>query len=111
MIQINWKNKNLNENQIIKLVSLKDATNLRALYISLEGLESFIELQILQFYFYKMNQIQNLNQLVNLNQLWLDNNLINKLRTSLDQLKNLYDLNINNIYSFKEALNMNFYQF
>ncbi|CAD8156657.1 unnamed protein product [Paramecium octaurelia] len=106
---------NLNENQIVKLTGLKATTNLKALYIShnaiqkLEGLDSLTKLETLWLCDNKIDTIQNLDFLVNLKQLWLAANSISNLRTSLDKLKNLYDLNIsgNKICSFKEALNLN----
>ncbi|CAD8078760.1 unnamed protein product [Paramecium sonneborni] len=106
---------NLNENQIVKLTGLKGTTNLKALYIShnaiqkLEGLEQLTKLETLWLCDNKIDTIQNLDQLQNLKQLWLAANSISNLRTSLDKLKSLYDLNIsgNKICSFKEALNLN----
>lgn len=42
-------------------------------------------------------------------QFWIASNNIESIKTSIDNLKNLYDLNLagNKICSFKEALNLN----
>ncbi|CAK56731.1 unnamed protein product (macronuclear) [Paramecium tetraurelia] len=106
---------NLNENSITKLNGLKGIVNVKSIYIShnaiqkIEGLENLTKLETLWLCDNKIDAIQNLENLVNLRQLWLAANQISYLRTSLDRLKNLHDLNIsgNKICSFKEALNLN----
>jgi Leucine-rich repeat (LRR) protein len=53
--------------------------------------------------------LENLEGLVSLKTLWVAGNAIESIRTSLDKLKSLAELNLagNRVCSFKEALNLN----
>jgi Leucine-rich repeat (LRR) protein len=57
----------------------------------------------------KIEAIENLEALGSLRQLWIAGNQIDCIKTSLDDLVSLTDLNIsgNKICSFKEVLNLN----
>lgn len=53
--------------------------------------------------------MENLENLTKLKTLWIASNFIEEIKTSLDKLKSLNDINLagNKICSFKEALNLN----
>lgn len=88
---------------------------MKSLYLShnsiknIQGLGYLSNLETLWLCDNKIEVIENLDGLVNLKQLWIAGNQIEAIKTSLDSLGYLADLNIagNKICSFKEVLNLN----
>jgi Leucine-rich repeat (LRR) protein len=105
----------LNENEICRIDGLDKCTSLKQLYLShnhirhIQGLGSLSNLETLWICDNKIEAIENLEALGSLRQLWIAGNQIDCIKTSLDDLVSLTDLNIsgNKICSFKEVLNLN----
>lgn len=94
---------------------LERCTALRSLYIShnlirkIEGLDALARLETLWLCDNKIEVLENLDRLQSIKQLWIAGNQIEYIKTSLDSMTSLVDLNLsgNKIRSFKEALNLN----